>query len=130
MRCDSAGPGKWRGGLGTRKRYRITGPCKIYLNVDRTECLPWGVCGGLSARPGQATIYKQGKSEPMFVYKAEGVPLEAGDVVCIETGGGGGYGSPLERPRELVEQDVRRGYVSPEAAKEFYGFTIEPDKSR
>jgi N-methylhydantoinase B len=127
MRQDSAGPGRWRGGLGTIKRYRITGPCKVYLNVDRTLCQPWGVCGGGPARPGRATIYKQGAAEPLVIYKTEGVALEAGDVVCVETGGGGGYGSATERPVELVQQDLRRGYITREAAERDYGVKFAPD---
>jgi len=47
--------------------------------------------------------------------------LEPGDEIIVETGGGGGYGPPSERPRELVERDLRRGYVSVDAAEQEYG---------
>jgi N-methylhydantoinase B/oxoprolinase/acetone carboxylase alpha subunit len=46
------------------------------------------------------------------IYKSKGFRLEPGDMIIVETDGGGGYGSPCERPRELVEHDVLRGYVS------------------
>ena len=42
--------------------------------------------------------------------------------------GGGGLGDPAARDAAAVEQDVRRGLVSPEAAKQDYGF--DPDSSR
>jgi len=47
--------------------------------------------------------------------------LEAGDIIIVETGGGGGYGQPQERLRGLVERDLRRGYISTEAAAKDYG---------
>jgi N-methylhydantoinase B len=51
--------------------------------------------------------------------------LEPGDSIIVETGGGGGYGSPHDRKRELLERDLRRGYVSAEAARRDYGIAIE-----
>jgi N-methylhydantoinase B len=127
LREDSAGAGKFRGGMGFRKRYRILTPCNLWVNFDRIECPPWGVQGGKPARPGRVTILRAGKTEPEILYKAEGLPLGADDRVIIETGGGGGYGDPAERPLELVRRDLRRGYISAEAAAEDYGVRIEPD---
>jgi len=48
------------------------------------------------------------------------IQLNFGDMIIVETGGGGGYGPPLERPRELIERDLRRGYVSVEAVERDY----------
>ena len=47
--------------------------------------------------------------------------MTPGDRVRVLAPGGGGYGSPLERLRESVEEDVREGYVTEDRAKEFYG---------
>jgi N-methylhydantoinase B len=47
--------------------------------------------------------------------------MKPGDVLVIESGGGGGYGDPHERPRATVADDVRNGYVTPEAALRDYG---------
>ena len=47
--------------------------------------------------------------------------MEAGDIIIVETGGGGGYGDPQERLRELIERDVQRGYISREVALIDYG---------
>jgi len=46
--------------------------------------------------------------------------LKPGDAFRISTGGGGGYGAPAERARELIERDLRRGYISSEAAARDY----------
>ena len=50
--------------------------------------------------------------------------MKPGDEIIVETGGGGGYGPPSERSRELIERDVRRGYISAEAAEREYGIEI------
>ena len=49
--------------------------------------------------------------------------LPAGTVVRLEQTGGGGYGNPFERPKELVVKDIDDGYVSPQAAAAQYKFT-------
>ncbi|MBI2229260.1 MAG: hypothetical protein HYU46_09185 [Deltaproteobacteria bacterium] len=43
----------------------------------------------------------------------------------IETGGGGGYGPPSKPSRELIERDLRRGYVTPQAAVRDYRVTMD-----
>ena len=93
LRSDSVGAGKFRGGLGFRKRYVITSACLLTTNVDRTRDPPWGVQGGKSAQPGCVTVYKAaGGSE--VISKVRNYPVKPGDVVVLETGGGGGWGDP------------------------------------
>ena len=72
-------------------------------------------------------IYKNGNAEPELLYKTENRPLQAGDRVRMATGGGGGYGDPRERPVELVQRDVIRGFVSPESARDDYGVVFDAD---
>jgi N-methylhydantoinase B len=40
------------------------------------------------------------------------IPLQPGDVVTIEVPGGGGYGEPEKRRRELIEMDIKAGLVT------------------
>lgn len=47
----------------------------------------------------------------------------------MEFGGGGGWGDPRERAIERVREDVERGYVSREAAREDYGVALTDDHS-
>ena len=127
LREDSGGAGKFRGGMGFRKRYLILEKCSLWVNFDRIECPPWGVQGGQAATPGRVTITRKGSNLPEILYKTEGYALSQGDEVLIETGGGGGYGAPAERSLALIERDLRRGYVTQEAAMADYGVRIERD---
>lgn len=122
---DSGGAGRFRGGLGYRKRYVILAPCELFVNFDRVKCPPWGVHGGGAGRPGRVQVTKKASGEVETLYKAESYALVPGDIVVVETGGGGGYGPPSERLLELVQRDLGRGYVSRESAMRDYGVTID-----
>jgi N-methylhydantoinase B len=127
LRENSGGPGKFRGGLGYRKRYEILGHCDLQAMFDRVKYPPWGVHGGKEAQSGQITVIKK-SGDQEILYKSKAYPLAPGDSIIVETGGGGGYGPPHERKRELLERDLRRGYVSAEAAERDYGIAIEPTR--
>lgn len=59
--------------------------------------------------------------------KALNQVLQPGDAYIIRSGGGGGYGSPLERDLDTLEHDVRCGYVTREAAEKYYGAVFQSD---
>jgi N-methylhydantoinase B len=59
--------------------------------------------------------------------KANNIALKAGDIVTINTGGGGGFGDPWERDIELVRRDVLDGYVTREGAERDYGVAFTAD---
>ena len=67
---------------------------------DRMKYPPWGVQGGKEGKAGQITVVKK-SGETEIIYKSKGYPLQPGDQIIVETGGGGGYGPPSERSREL-----------------------------
>src|SRR5712672_1990844 len=127
LREDSGGAGQFRGGMGFRKKYRILNPCLLGTNLDRTKYPPWGVQGGRQAMPGRFTLVPAGSTTEQSVEKENAYQLNPGDLVCVETGGGGGYGPPAKRSLELIARDLDAGYVSAAAAEREYGVQVGSD---
>jgi N-methylhydantoinase B/oxoprolinase/acetone carboxylase alpha subunit len=55
------------------------------------------------------------------------VPVTMGDRIILQSPGGGGFGDPSDRLPELVEEDVKQGFITPEAAHKFYGYNLEAE---
>ncbi len=119
FRPDSGGPGRSRGGCGLFREYRLQTGCSLYLWFERSRTPAWGLEGGRDARGPEVVVRSDGSERSML--KVNNLPLKAGDVVITYTGGGGGYGNPLERNPELVRRDVISGYVTREGAARDYG---------
>jgi N-methylhydantoinase B len=121
LRPDSGGPGEMRGGLGMINTYLVGAPCDVVVKFDRVDCPPWGVAGGRDAKPGWVTVEKAATGERVSLRKDKGYPLEVGDRVIVTVGGGGGWGPPEGRDPAAIANDIRLGYVTPEAAAADYG---------
>ena len=120
FRADSGGAGRYRGGLGLEVAYRMLQPCKANINCERTVDPPWGLHGGKPAATNAAVVRRAADGSERIVYKATEMDLAAGDVVTFLTAGGGGYGHPLQRPREAIARDLAEGVVSRAAAAKDY----------
>jgi N-methylhydantoinase B len=125
LREDSGGAGRNRGGLGTEQVVRARADINFNAQIERVDCRPWGLFGGLSALGNEVSLKRKGVDERFPTGKVLAQRLQAGDVYTMRSGGGGGYGSPLDRKLDDVEHDVRQGYVSAAAAREFYGVDID-----
>ena len=121
---DSGGAGKFRGGLGVRKDYRALDDIFVGSHSNRHTIPAPGSWGASPARaraisstwtPTSASCYPQ----------LQPAPVPAGHRVTVMTGGGGGYGNPLERDPGLVLSDVMNGVVSREAAERDYGVALD-----
>jgi N-methylhydantoinase B len=124
---DSGGAGRHRGGLGVERVVRARTAITMNTQIERAHCKPWGLQGGLAGTGNDVALRLAGNWKTDFPNaKVLVAALKAGDAFRIRSGGGGGYGSPLEREAELVQEDVRQGYVSIAAAAELYGVVIEP----
>lgn len=126
LRQDSGGAGKFRGGLGHYRDYRVLAPSVRLTTIqERSKCPPWGLAGGKPAAYNTLVVNPDSPRQ-LSLQKATGLELHEGDVISVRTGGGGGYGDPLERDPERVREDVIDGYVSLEAARSEYGVIVDP----
>ena len=125
---DSGGAGKHRGGCGIIREYEIlaeTTMCAI--RIDSVQNPPWGIDGGRSGRHGVAVVNPGTPEEVVLNPLSDGNMLKKGDILRIETGGGGGHGHPYDRPAERVLEDVLDGFVTVDAARALYGVVIEDE---
>jgi N-methylhydantoinase B len=126
---DSAGAGRWRGGLGVATEFRIGGDevtAVVFGDGVDEEARGFGIFGG---RPGSLNALvitdPDGRSHrPRSKEIVRGI--RRGSVVLQRAGGGGGYGDPRERPVEEVLADVRNGLVSVARARDDYGVVVDP----
>lgn len=125
IHCDSGGPGRYRGGCGVIREIEWLGDDAILANrFDGTTNQPWGVAGGQCGRPGRLVLNPGRPGERVLPPLGDGTPIRRGDVICIETTGGGGWGHPFDRPPEEVQADVLGGFVSLERARLDYGVAL------
>ncbi|MGG5821448.1 hydantoinase B/oxoprolinase family protein [Falsiroseomonas sp. HW251] len=131
IRCDSGGPGRWRGGCGVvREMEVLVDGCTLNTRMDNVANPPWGVKGGRSGRPGRFVMNPGTPEERELPRLAQGIPTKKGDVVRLESTGGGGWGHPYDREAWRVRQDVLGGFVSVEAARADYGVVLKDGKER
>lgn len=120
LRQDSGGAGRYRGGLGVQRRWHVLEDISLISVIEQTKRPAWGVDQGKDSVPNRLTI-GWGSDDAREVAKVAGYPVRRGQRILLETGGGGGWGNPHERPTEVVLADVIDGYVSPEGAEADYG---------
>ena len=119
---NSGGAGQFRGGLGQEIDFQVVGdePVVLSLFFGGMVYPPQGLFNG---RPGILHTFRINGEEPT---EATGrLVLQPGDVVTITFGGGGGYGAPEDRDRQLVLDDLRKGFITATTATESYG--LSPD---
>jgi len=112
LRPGSGGAGTHRGGCGLVRAYRVLAETTLTTMLERRVVPPWGVFGGADGLPYRITLERGGTRRD--VKGKETVRLEPGDVVLIETAGGGGYGDPARRPDDLAARDRLEGYTAEE----------------
>jgi len=123
---DSGGAGRHRGGCGVVREYEILAEEAVMaIRIDCVTNPPWGIAGGMSGGPGRAVINPGTPQERVMAPLSDGNRLQRGDILRIETGGGGGYGHPHDRPASEVLEDVLGGFVSRAAAERLYGVAID-----
>lgn len=134
FKMDSAGAGKYRGGLGIQVSWRLLQNATMNVGMGRSRFGPPGVCGGKDGMPS-SVILNMGTAEEKVIggytedheylmTMFDNYPMKAGETVTMITQGGGGYGNPSERDPALVKKDVENEVISKRAAQEIYGISI------
>jgi N-methylhydantoinase B len=125
LRRDSGGAGKFRGGLGIDLRVRnfVEGRWNLH-RPRRIDCPPWGLWRGKHGGTADYMLKLPGEKEFQSMDASQhAVPVDS--EVIVRTGGGGGWGDPLERDPERVQADVLEGFVTREAAQSEYGIVLD-----
>jgi N-methylhydantoinase B len=119
----SGGAGKRRGGFGVHYEVELLrGEARASFVMDHGRFGPPGVLGGGDGAPNVVRLHRGGVTTvPEHLSKDQGLHLTAGDRVEVMTPGGGGYGDPRARERDLVAHDVARGYYTEEQAERLFG---------
>lgn len=121
IREDSCGSGEYRGGCGMRRDVRILADgASLAVLGDHAIIPPFGVAGGYSGAVNNFVVLRDGKDieSSLIPGKVGGFALLKGDIVRLESSGGGGFGDPLKRHPEKVRYDVLRNYISAERARQ------------
>lgn len=127
--ADSAGAGRWRGGLGIHSRWQVQAKnAKVILfgqQISQGE-EPFGLLGGKPAGLNCARVtFPDGRTYKPKIHDV----IENADGVVIEmiASGGGGFGDPHLRPADLVHEEVIDEIISIQAAKDQYGVVLDPE---
>ena len=93
IREGSGGAGRYRGGDGVRRRLRFLEPMEVMILANRRRIPPYGCAGGSPGAPGRNWL-ERASGETVPLGSCGRVQARTGDLVVVETPGGGGYGFP------------------------------------
>ncbi len=124
---DTAGAGKYRGGVSLRRTWRMLADAGILqVRADRHTHRPYGLQGGGPGAPSHNFLHPGTADEQELRAKLT-MTLRAGEVYRHELPGAGGWGPALERDLSLVAKDLRDGLVSIAGAARDYGVVAAGD---
>jgi len=94
IRRGSGGAGQWRGGDGSRRRIRFLHPMQAIVVASRRNVAPHGMQGGAPGAPGRQWVERADGTVTDIPGNTGSADLVIGDVLVLETPGGGGWGTP------------------------------------
>jgi N-methylhydantoinase B len=135
IRADSGGAGRYRGGCGLIREVEVLAEdTRLSVLSDRNIVPPAGVSGGASGAPNRYSVLRNRLRVSLshFPGKIANFPLRRGDIVRMESSGGGGWGEPWHRDPATLARDVENGYVT-EAGRAAYqnssiSLVLSPDQ--
>lgn len=126
---DSCGAGKWRGGLGIARSYRLLADtANLQLRSDRVRFRPYGLAGGDAGRATRNRLFTDGTASELPGKVT--MPIARGQVIHHEQAGGGGHGDPLHRDPKLVAHDVWNEKITSGFARTHHKVVVDGDSGR
>jgi N-methylhydantoinase B len=126
IKADTGGPGKFRGGCALETEVELLADCESTILGSRfSKAPPQGSNGGGYGSPSEIYRISTDGTVTQFPPKITGVHFKKGDRLVMRPCGGGGVGDPAERERWRIAEDIRLGYLTPEAALRDYGYSPE-----
>ena len=127
LREGVAGPGRFRGGLGSVREFRFLEDGGASVEGEGHGFRPWGFAGGGDGAPAALTLRRADGTERSLPSKAPHMPIRAGDLFVCVGPAGGGYGDPFERDPEAVRADVLDDLIPAADARRDYGVVLAAD---
>ena len=122
---DSAGAGKYRGGLGIRRDISFIADSEIISMKKKTKTGGWGLNGGRADSKNKMIIWPEtNKEKSVGMYRTF---MKEGESFQNYSAGGSGWGNPYEREINNIIDDLKNGYISKKSAQEIYGILINDD---
>ena len=126
LRPDSGGAGRFRGGLGARRTWRILErDSRATVCCERTKSAPFGLAGGAAGAPARISVVEPNGAERILNSKGS-FDARAGSLVVFDVPGSGGFGPSAERDPGQLREDLAEGYVTAAGAERDYGVP-DPD---
>lgn len=125
---DAAGAGRWRGGNGLVREYRLRADeAVLTIRTARRTALAYGLHGGKPGTPAYNILNPGPGQRILPTLPMEAIRLKRDDVLRIELAGAGGWGDPLEREPERLLEDALDDKLSLEHVRREYGVVIDPE---
>jgi N-methylhydantoinase B len=124
LRENVAGPGQWRGGIGSIRSFELLEDGAVSVEGDGQRFNPWGFAGGSDGSPANVDLIRANGQVEALPSKIPYRPLGKGDRITAYGPCGGGYGNPMLRSPEAVLEDVLDGLIDAEVARREYGVAI------
>jgi len=119
---QDGGAGRFRGGKGVVREYRVTAErAFLTYGASRSASRPWGLAGGHEGSNNYSEIHRtDGSIEKHNMCTT--VPVERNELIRLYSATGGGYGDPVQRPRQQVETDLKNGFITLDQAVQHYAY--------
>ena len=124
LRENVAGPGQWRGGIGSIRAFELLQDGAVSVEGDGQRFSPWGFIGGSDGSPAKVELSHLDGSMENLPSKIPYRHLAKGDRITAYGPCGGGYGDPMLRAPEDVLDDVLDGLLDADMARAAYGVIL------